>query len=64
MSAVAGNVALDLGFKPRFSLADTVERTWHWYRALAEGQQAADLCLADLIAYEAGHLDLSRRASA
>jgi CDP-glucose 4,6-dehydratase len=60
----SSKAALDLGFKPRFALSDTVERTWRWYRALAEGQQAADLCLADLIAYEAGKLDLAKRASA
>lgn len=54
----------ELGFTPRFTLDQTIERTWQWYRALMSGHQAADLCLADLIAYEAGHLDLVRRASA
>jgi CDP-glucose 4,6-dehydratase len=60
----SSKAALDLGFKPRFSLSETVERTWRWYRALAEGHQAADLCLADLIAYEAGQMDLAHRARA
>jgi CDP-glucose 4,6-dehydratase len=56
--------ATDLGFAPRLTLAETIDRTWTWYRGLAEGRQAADLCLTDLIAYEAGHLALAQRASA
>lgn len=54
----------ELGFAPRFSLAQTVDRTWRWYRGLHEGRSAADLCLADLIAFEGGRFDVSQRAMA
>lgn len=60
----SSKAAIELGFTPRLSLAETVMRTWKWYHGLANGKSAADLCLADLIAYEAGHLDLAHRASA
>ena len=56
--------ANDLGFRPRLSLAETVERTWNWYRRFGDGGSASDLCLADLVAYEAGHLELGQRALA
>lgn len=60
----SSKAAEELGFAPRMTLAETVSRTWKWYHGLDHGQSAADLCLADLIAYEAGHLDMARRASA
>jgi len=60
----SSKASIELGFAPRLSLAETVTRTWKWYHGLANGNSASDLCLADLIAYEAGHLDLAHRASA
>lgn len=60
----SSKAATELGFAPRLTLADTVSRTWKWYHGFASGMSAADLCLADLIAYEAGHLDMAHRASA
>ena len=60
----SGKAATELGFAPRLTLAETVSRTWQWYAGLALGKSAADLCLTDLIAYEAGHLDMTHRASA
>ncbi|WP_041794657.1 CDP-glucose 4,6-dehydratase [Pararhodospirillum photometricum] len=57
----AGLLALDvakaqtvLGFTPRWSLEQTLQRTLGWYRALSEGTAARDLCEADLAAYSAG----------
>jgi len=40
-----------LGVAPRWSLADAVRRTMHWYRAQADGGDARALCLADIDAY-------------
>ena len=60
----SSKASVELGFAPRLSLAETVTRTWKWYHGLANGKSAADLCLADLIAYEAGHLHMAHRASA
>ena len=54
----------ELGFKPRFTLEQTIDRTWRWYRSLDEGKSASDLCLADLIAFEGGRLDMGQRATA
>lgn len=54
----------ELGFAPRFTLEQTVDRTWRWYRSLNEGKSASDLCLADLIAFEGGRLDMGQRATA
>lgn len=60
----SSKAAIELDFSPRMSLAETVARTWSWYHNLASGKSASDLCLADLIAYEAGHLDMAHRTSA
>ncbi|WP_295436566.1 CDP-glucose 4,6-dehydratase [uncultured Thiodictyon sp.] len=40
-----------LGIQPRWTLSQAVERTLHWYRDLAAGTSAPDLCLTDLNAY-------------
>lgn len=41
-----------LGIQPRWGLQETVARTMNWYRRLAEGSCARDLCLADIEAFE------------
>lgn len=41
-----------LGWKPRWSFASTVERTVNWYRRVNEGGNQIDCCLSDLHAYE------------
>jgi CDP-glucose 4,6-dehydratase len=41
-----------LGIRPRWALGEAIERTMFWYRALAEGQSARALCLADIAAFE------------
>jgi CDP-glucose 4,6-dehydratase len=63
----AGWLALDtslaqtrLGVAPRWNLAESVGRTLRWYRALHEGGQARELCLADLGAWS----DATERAVA
>lgn len=43
-----------LGILPRWHLPQTIARTCAWYQAHAEGQNARDLCLADLRAYTSG----------
>lgn len=45
-------VSQRLGLRPIWSLAEAVRRTLHWYRLQHEGQQARQLCLADIQAYE------------
>ena len=42
-----------LGWRPRWEFATTVERTVSWYKAVHEGASALDCCLADLAAYGA-----------
>ncbi|SAI71317.1 CDP-glucose 4%2C6-dehydratase [Bordetella ansorpii] len=42
-----------LGLAPRWTLAESVSRTMHWYRAFDSGTNARLLCEADLNAYEA-----------
>lgn len=42
-----------LGVSPKWSLADSVARTMHWYRDYAQGADARALCEADLNAFEA-----------
>lgn len=42
-----------LGINPRWTLAQTVERTLRWYRRLAAGEPARDLCEADIAAFKA-----------
>ncbi len=43
-----------LGWRPRWDFATTVARTVAWYRAVHEGANALDCCLADLEAYRRG----------
>nr|WP_315479643.1 CDP-glucose 4,6-dehydratase [uncultured Rhodoferax sp.] len=42
-----------LDFAPRWNLQQSVCRTMNWYRTLAQGSSAMDLCCADILAYEA-----------
>jgi len=42
----------ELGVVPRWKLAESVERTLHWYRRLEAGADARGLCLEDINAYE------------
>lgn len=42
-----------LGVAPRWSLAESVRRTVHWYRAQQDGGDAAAICAADIHAFEA-----------
>jgi CDP-glucose 4,6-dehydratase len=42
-----------LGVTPRWALAQSVQRTVHWYRQLHSGADALALCQADVSAYEA-----------
>ena len=44
-----------LGFSPRWSLKTSVERTLNWYRQLALGEPAFELCADDLDAFAAQH---------
>jgi len=41
-----------LGIQPRWALAESVQRTIHWYRKLQDGVDALALCQSDIIAYE------------
>jgi hypothetical protein len=43
-----------LGYRPRFSLEDTISRTWNWYKGYYGGKQTSALCLEDLRAFGAG----------
>jgi CDP-glucose 4,6-dehydratase len=43
-----------LGVQPRWSLQQAVQRTFRWYRGLAEGERAQALCAADLQHFLAG----------
>lgn len=40
-----------LGFDPRWMLEESVHRTMAWYRNLAQGQAALDLCRADIASF-------------
>lgn len=42
----------NLGVVPRWKLAESVKRTLDWYRRLAEGADARDLCLEDINDFE------------
>lgn len=42
-----------LGLQPRWSLAQSVQRTMTWYRALQAGADALDLCLSEIEQFEA-----------
>jgi len=41
-----------LGYEPRWSLPESVRRTVEWYRSLAQGASAHELCLADIQDFE------------
>jgi CDP-glucose 4,6-dehydratase len=41
-----------LGFNPRLSLNDAIEKTMRWYKLLAEGTSALELCERDIASYE------------
>jgi CDP-glucose 4,6-dehydratase len=41
-----------LGFKSRWALAESVQRTVNWYRQLYDGADALALCQSDIVAYE------------
>lgn len=43
----------DLGVVPRWTVAESVERTLRWYRDGSEGLAAADLCFRDIAEFEA-----------
>ena len=49
----SSKAARELAFEPRFSLDDTIARTWSWYKGLHAGYLARELCLADIDAFEA-----------
>ena len=41
-----------LGLHPRWSLAESVQKTFHWYRAQHAGASARGLCDSDMTAFE------------
>jgi CDP-glucose 4,6-dehydratase len=41
-----------LGWRPRWAFATTVERAVAWYRAVHEGASPLECCLADLACYQ------------
>lgn len=41
-----------LGFNPRLSLNEAIEKTMSWYKLLAEGTSAVELCERDITYYE------------
>lgn len=59
----SSKAAQELSFSQRFSLAETIDRTWGWYHGLRLGRSASDLCLADLIAFETAQRGTSQRAA-
>lgn len=46
-----------LGWQPRWPFATTVERTVSWYRAVHEGANPMECCLADLHSYQEAVVD-------
>ena len=50
--------AKEFNIKPRWHLQTTVAKTMDWYRHFYEGQNAVDLCLADIAAYEKSNVTL------
>jgi CDP-glucose 4,6-dehydratase len=46
-----------LGWRPRWPFATTVERTVAWYRAVVEGVDPLQCCLADLQRYQEAEVD-------
>ncbi|MFM2279166.1 MAG: CDP-glucose 4,6-dehydratase [Pseudomonadota bacterium] len=43
----------DLGIRPQFTLAETLARTWTWYRRWQAGADVRSLCRDDIRAYRA-----------
>jgi len=41
-----------LGLNPRWTLAESIEKTMSWYRACGEGDEARELCVAQIAEYE------------
>jgi CDP-glucose 4,6-dehydratase len=41
-----------LGVNPRWTLAESIEKTMSWYRACNQGEEARDLCEAQIAEYE------------
>lgn len=41
-----------LGVKPRWTLAETVQRTMDWYRICQDRKDASAACVADIVAFE------------
>ena len=52
----------ELGYHPRWNLDETLLKTMDWYRGLAKGEKAMDLCLKDIAAYNATLKTMERRA--
>jgi CDP-glucose 4,6-dehydratase len=48
-----------LGIAPRWPLRTTVQRTMDWYRRQQEGRPACDLCVKDIVDFEAGAVPAS-----
>jgi CDP-glucose 4,6-dehydratase len=44
----------ELGFHPKLTLGETLERTWSWYRRQMAGEDARALCLEDLALFAPG----------
>jgi CDP-glucose 4,6-dehydratase len=42
-----------LGVVPKWSLAQAIERTMSWYRRQSQGEDARQLCLAEIVDFEA-----------
>ncbi|MBP1851507.1 CDP-glucose 4,6-dehydratase [Rhizobium halophytocola] len=51
-----------LGYRPTWSFTETIERTMGWYRELAQGRPAQELCLADITAFETRQRKMERLA--
>jgi len=44
--------AHNLGVHPRWALTESIEKTMSWYRAQSEGEEARELCRAQIAEYE------------
>ncbi len=42
---------VDLGYHPKWSMAETVTRAMAWYRSYQAGADARELCLAEIADY-------------
>ncbi|WP_234633281.1 CDP-glucose 4,6-dehydratase [Agrobacterium vitis] len=50
----SSKACMTLGYRPLWALEETVARTMSWYRRLAAGGSARELCLADIADYTHG----------